>query len=93
MFTKSKIAAVALISSFAVISTVNAEEMSLESYVSGMVNQAMVVAQQEIKNTVQENILNVAYNVSLDENQSYNTKVTIKDIKVKSDEASANKAK
>ncbi|WP_133469760.1 hypothetical protein [Paraglaciecola marina] len=93
MFTKSKIAVVALISSFAVISTVNAEEMSLESYVSGMVNQAMVVAQQEIKNTVQENILNVAYNVSLDESQSYNTKVTIKDIKVKSDEASVNKAK
>ncbi|MEP0355124.1 MAG: hypothetical protein ABJH06_17500 [Paraglaciecola sp.] len=93
MFTQSKIAVVALISTLAVSSSVSADEVSLENYVSSMVSQVMEVAQQEFKNTLQENILNVAYNVDLDESQSYNATITIKDIVVKSDEATANKAK
>ena len=81
MFSKSKIAAIALTSTLVFTSTAQAESVSLESYVTNMVNQAMEVAQQEIKNNVRSAVLTVANNVSFDEAKSYTTKVTITDIK------------
>jgi triosephosphate isomerase len=81
MFTKSKIAAVALFSTLAFTSTAQAENVSLERYVTSMVNQAMEVAQQEIKNNVRSAVLTVANNVSFDEAKSYTAKVTITDLK------------
>lgn len=81
MFTKSKIAAVALFSTLAFTLTAQAENVSLERYVTSMVNQAMEVAQQEIKNNVRSAVLTVANNVSFDEAKSYTAKVTITDLK------------
>ena len=48
MFSKSKIAAIALTSTLAFASTAQAESVTLEKYVRRMVNQAMEVEQQEI---------------------------------------------
>jgi hypothetical protein len=87
MFTKTKIAAVALTASLAFTSAVQAEEVSLETYVTGMVNQAMVVAQQEFKNNLRSAVLTVANNVSFDEQKSYVAKVSITDINTDSQEA------
>jgi hypothetical protein len=81
MFTKSKIAAIALTSTLVFASTAQAENVSLESYVTSMVNQAMEVAQHEIKNNVRSAVLTVANNVSFDEAKSYTAKVTITDLK------------
>jgi hypothetical protein len=81
MFTKSKIAAIALTSTLVFASTAQAENVSLETYVSSMVNQAMEVAQQEIKNNVRSAVLTVANNVSFNEEKSYTAKVTITDLK------------
>ncbi|GAC20055.1 hypothetical protein [Paraglaciecola arctica] len=92
MFTKSKIAAIALTSTLAFASSAQAENVSLEKYVSGMVNQAMEVAQQEIKNNVSLAILTVAYNVSFNEEKNYTAKVTITDIKAVSEEATKTQA-
>ncbi|MEP1448736.1 MAG: hypothetical protein ABJK37_21700 [Paraglaciecola sp.] len=80
MFTKSKIAAIALTSSFAFASTAQAENVSLERYVTSMVNQAMEVAQQEVKNNVRSAVLTVANNISFDEAKTYTAKVTITDL-------------
>lgn len=80
MFTQSKIAAVALLSTLAVSSSVQAEEVSLERYVTAMVNQAMVVAKQELNNNVRSAVLTAATNVSFNEEKAYVAKVTIKDI-------------
>jgi len=80
MFTKSKIAAIALTSTLVFASTAQAENVSLEKYVSGMVNQAMEVAQQEIKNNVRSAVLTVANNVSFNEEKSYTAKVSITDL-------------
>ena len=80
MFTKSKIAAIALTSTLVFASTAQAENVSLEKYVSGMVNQAMEVAQQEIKNNVRSAVLTVANNVSFNEEKSYTAKVSIIDL-------------
>ena len=88
MFTKSKIAAVALTTTLVFASTVQAEEVSLEQYVSGMVNQAMDVAQQEFNNNLRSAVLTVAHNVSFDEQKSYTPKVTITDLQLDKTEAS-----
>ncbi|MBU3005132.1 hypothetical protein [Paraglaciecola arctica] len=80
MFTKLKIAAIALTSSLAFASTAQAENVSLEKYVTSMVNQAMEVAQQEVKNNVRSAVLTVANNVSFDEAKTYTAKVTITDL-------------
>jgi hypothetical protein len=45
-----------------------------------MVNQAMEVAQQEIKNNLRSAVLTVANNVSFNEEKSYAAKVTITDL-------------
>lgn len=92
MFTKSKIAVIALTSTLAFASTAQAENVSLEQYVSGMVNQAMDVAQQEVKNNLSSAILTVANNVSFDEEKSYAAKVTITDLKNENVEAEKNRA-
>lgn len=81
MFTKSKIAAIALTSTLAFASTAQAENVSLETYVSSMVNQAMAVAQQEVKNNLRSAVLTVANNVSFNEEKSYTAKVSITDLK------------
>ena len=88
MFTKSKIAAIALTSTLVFASTAQAENVSLEKYVSGMVNQAMEVAQQEIKNNLSLAILTVANNVNLKEEKSYVTRVSIADLKTENVEVS-----
>ena len=88
MFTKSKIAAIALTSTLVFASTAQAENVSLEKYVSGMVNQAMEVAQQEIKNNLSLAILTVANNVNLKEEKSYVTRVSIADLKTENVKAS-----
>jgi hypothetical protein len=92
MFTKSKIAAIALTSTLAFASTAQAESVTLEQYVSGMVNQAMEVAQQEIKNNVSLAILTVANNVSFNEEKNYTAKVTITDLNTSSEEATKTQA-
>jgi hypothetical protein len=92
MFTKSKIAAIALTSTLVFTSTAQAENVSLENYLSGMVNQAMVVAQEELKNSVRSSVLTVANNVSFDEEKSYKAKVSITDLKTENVEVSKNEA-
>jgi DNA-binding MltR family transcriptional regulator len=92
MFTKSKIAAIALTSTLVFASTAQAENVSLEKYVSGMVNQAMEVAQQEIKNNLSLAILTVANNVNLKEEKSYVTRVSIADLKTENVEVSRTEA-
>lgn len=92
MFSKSKIAAIALTSTLAFASTAQAESVTLENYVSSMVNQAMEVAQQEIKNNLSSAILTVANNVSFNEEKSYTAKVSITDLKSVSAEATNNQA-
>jgi hypothetical protein len=92
MFSKSKIAAIALTSTLAFASTAQAESVTLEKYVSSMVNQAMEVAQQEIKNNLSSAILTVANNVSFNEEKSYVAKVSITDLKSVSAEATNTQA-
>jgi len=92
MFTKSKIAAIALISTLTFASTVQAEDVSLEKYVSIMVNQAMDVAQQEIQNNVRSAVLTLTNNVNFNEEKSYTAKVSITDIKSVSTEATNTQA-
>jgi DNA-binding MltR family transcriptional regulator len=92
MFTKSKIAAIALTSTLVFASTAQAENVSLEKYVSGMVNQAMEVAQQEIKNNLSLAILTVANNVNLKEEKSYVTRVSIADLKTENVDVSRTEA-
>ncbi|MFT6989062.1 MAG: hypothetical protein ACJASL_001028 [Paraglaciecola sp.] len=92
MFTKSKIAAIALTSTLVFASTAQAQDVTLEKYVTVMVNQAMNVAQQEIKNNVHSAVLTVANNVSFNEEKSYTAKVSITDLEVKNVEASQTQA-
>jgi hypothetical protein len=92
MFTKSKIAAIALTSSLVFASTAEAENVSLEKYVSGMVNQAMEVAQQELKNNVRSTILTVANNVSVSEKKSYIANVSNTGFKTENVKASRTEA-
>jgi hypothetical protein len=92
MFAKSKIAAIALTSTLVFASTAQAENVSLEIYVSSMVNQAMEVAQQEIKNNVRSAVLTVANNVSLNEEKSYIANVSITDLKTENVEVSKTEA-
>ncbi len=87
MFTQSKIAAIALTSSLVFSSVAQAEEVTLEKYVSIMVNQAMEVAQQEIQNNLRSAVLTVANNVSFNEEKNYTAKVSITDFELKSEEA------
>ena len=92
MFTKSKIAAIALTSTLAFASTAQAENVSLEQYVTSMVNQAMEVAQQEVKNNVRSAVLTVANNVSFNEEKTYTAKVSITDLSSDSQEATKTQA-
>lgn len=92
MFTKSKIAAIALTSTLAFTATAQAENVSLDKYVSVMVNQAMDVAKQELKNNVRSTILTVANNVSFNEEKSYTAKVSITDLQSKNVEVSNTQA-
>jgi hypothetical protein len=86
MFTKSKIAAIALTSTLVFTATAQAEEVSLEKYVSIMVNQAMNVAQQEVQSNLRSAVLAVANNVSFDEEKSYTAKVSITDLATNNNE-------
>jgi triosephosphate isomerase len=92
MFTKSKIAAIALTSTLAFTATAQAENVSLDKYVSIMVNQSMDVAQQELKNNVRSTILTVANNVSFNEEKSYTAKVSITDLQSRNVEVSKTQA-
>jgi hypothetical protein len=92
MFTKSKIAAIALTSTLVFASTAQAQNVSLEKYVSIMVNQTMDIAQQEIKNNMRSAVLTLANNVNLKEEKSYIARVSIADLKTKNVEASKTKA-
>lgn len=86
MLTKSKIAAIALGTSLVCSSAVQANQVSLETYVTHMVGQAMVVAQEEIQNNVRESVLNAAQKMSLNSATEIKTKVIIRDIKAKESE-------
>jgi hypothetical protein len=92
MFTKSKIAAIALTSTLVFASTAQAQNVSLEKYVSIMVNQTMDIAQQEIKNNMRSAVLTLANNVNLKEEKSYIARVSIADLKTKNVEASKTEA-
>jgi hypothetical protein len=92
MFTQFKIAAIVLTSTLAFASTAQAQDVSLEKYVSVMVNQAMEVAQQEIKINVRSAVLTVANNVSFNEEKSYVAKISITDLKTGGKEAIKSKA-
>ena len=92
MFTKLQIAALALTDTLAFASTAQAEDVSLERYVSSMVNQAMEVAQQELTNNVRSAVLTFANNVSFDEEKSYIANVSITDLKTENVEVSNTEA-
>jgi len=92
MFTKSKIATIALTSTLVFASTAQAQEVTLEKYVSNMVNQVMEVAQQEINNNLRTAVLTVANNVSFNEEKSYTAKVTITDLNLDNEEATKSQA-
>jgi len=92
MFTKSKIATIALTSTLVFASTAQAQEVTLEKYVSNMVNQVMEVAQQEINNNLRTAVLTVANNVSFNEEKSYTAKVTITDLNLDNEEAAKSQA-
>lgn len=92
MFIKSKIAAIALTSTLVFASTAQAQDVTLEQYVSSMVNQAMEVAQQEIQNNVRSAVLTVANNVSFNEEKRYIAKVSITDLTTDSEEATKTQA-
>ena len=92
MFTQSKIAVIALTSTLVFASTAQAQNVTLEKYVSSMVNQAMEVAQQEIKNNVRSAVLTVANNVSFNEEKSYRANVSITDLNSDSEEATKTQA-
>jgi hypothetical protein len=92
MFTKSKIAAIALISTLAFASTAQAQDVSLEKYVNIMVNQAMDVAQQEIQNNVSSAVLTLANNVNFNEDKNYTVKVSITDLEGDREEATKTQA-
>ncbi|MDP5030203.1 MAG: hypothetical protein NWQ54_10225 [Paraglaciecola sp.] len=81
MFTKSKIAIAALTTSLIFTSSVSAKEVSVEQILTSLVSQAMTVAQQEVHYSVQEAVLNATHSVSLNEEKTYATKVTITDVK------------
>lgn len=83
MFTKSKIAAIALTAGLVVSSNAQAVEVSLETYVTKLVNQAMTVAQQELQNSLTESVVNTAQKVNFTEGKAIKTRVTITDIKTK----------
>ncbi|MGJ8679969.1 hypothetical protein [Paraglaciecola sp.] len=88
MFAKSKIAAVALTLSLVAGTSVQAAEVSLEGYVTKIVNQAMTVAQQELQNSLTESVVNTAQKVGFTEGKALKTRVTITDIKAKKTEVS-----
>jgi len=92
MSTKSKIAAIALTSTLVFASTAQAQEVTLEKYVSNMVNQVMEVAQQEINNNLRTAVLTVANNVSFNEEKSYTAKVAITDLNSDNEEATKSQA-
>jgi hypothetical protein len=92
MFTKSKIAAIALTSTLAFASTAQAQDVSLEKYVNIMVNQAMDVAQQEIQNNVSSAVLTLANNVNFNEDKNYTVKVSITDLEGDREEATKTQA-
>lgn len=83
MFAKSKIAAIALTAGLVVSSNAQAVEVSLETYVTKLVNQAMTVAQQELQNSLTESVVNTAQKVNFTEGKAIKTKITITDIKGK----------
>jgi hypothetical protein len=80
MFTKSKIAVVALTTSLMFTAGVNAKEVSVEQILTSLVSQAVFVAQQEVQYGVQEAVLNATHALSLNEEKAFVTKVTITDI-------------
>ncbi|KXI29535.1 hypothetical protein [Paraglaciecola hydrolytica] len=82
MFIKSKIAAVALVSSLVFAAGVQAKEMSVEDYVTTLVTQAVQVASQEVQYSVQAAVLTATNSLSFNEEKTYIAKVTITDIKV-----------
>jgi hypothetical protein len=92
MFTKSKIAAIALTSTLAFASTAQAQDVSLEKYVNIMVNQAMDVAQQEIQNNVSSAVLTLANKVNFNEDKNYTVKVPITDLEGDREEATKTQA-
>ncbi|MCF2947319.1 hypothetical protein L0668_04310 [Paraglaciecola aquimarina] len=81
MFAKSKIAAVALTFGLVASTSAQAVDVSLETYVTKLVNQAMTVAQQELQNSLTESVVNTAQKVNLTEGKVVKTRVTITDIK------------
>jgi DNA-directed RNA polymerase subunit E'/Rpb7 len=83
MFAKSKIAAIALTAGLVVSSNAQAVEVSLETYVTKLVNQAMTVTQQELQNSLTESVVNTAQKMNFTEGKAVKTKITITDIKSK----------
>ncbi|MDU0353195.1 hypothetical protein RS130_03940 [Paraglaciecola aquimarina] len=83
MFAKSKIAVFALTLGTLASTTTHAAESSVERYVTTFVNQAMVVAKQELRNDVRESVINSAQKVNFNGLTTVKTQVTITDIKTK----------
>tara|TARA_R110000868_G_scaffold67333_4_gene199931 strand:+ start:730 stop:1005 length:276 start_codon:yes stop_codon:yes gene_type:complete len=82
MFTKSKIALVTVAAGLMFAGSVQANEVSVEEFVSTMVTQAVQVASQEIQYGVQKAVLTATNTLSFNEEKAYVAKVTITDIKV-----------
>ena len=80
MFTKSKIAVVTLIAGLSFAGTVDANEVSLEQFVSALMTQAINTTQQELRYNIEEAVLTATNALSLNEQKTYFAKVTITDL-------------
>lgn len=79
-YTKTKFAVIALTATLAFSSSAQAEDTPLENYIGNMVSQAMIVTQQELKNSVRSTVLTMASNINFNEEKSHIAKVSISEV-------------
>ena len=89
-FKKFTTVAAIVAAGFTFSTSAQADELSLEQFVSATVSNLFAATKQELHYNVQEAVLTANNMLSFDESEVYATKVEIKDVEV--DEAEANKA-
>ena len=82
MFTKSKITLAAVVVGSIFVGSAQAQEVTMEEFVSTMVTQAVQIASQEIQYGVQKAVLTATNSLSFNEEKNYVAKVTITDLNV-----------
>lgn len=90
MFKKITTTAAIIVSGLAFSSASNANEISLEKFVSSMVNQAVSVTREELSFGVQKAVLTANNAISFGSSEEIAAKVTITDLE--SEEAEQDKA-